>query len=175
MGVFKILGLVVAACVLVLLLYAATRPDSFHVARSTLVQAPPARVHALINDLHQFNTWNPFNKDPATRGEYVGPPAGPGATYHFDGGSGGKGTVQILASVPTEVAMELHMLKPMEARNKVLFTLVPRGDATEVTWAMEGASPYIAKVLHVVMNMDRMIGGAFETGLGELKQRAERG
>ncbi|MDB5899480.1 MAG: hypothetical protein JWP41_3082 [Ramlibacter sp.] len=175
MGPLKIFGLVLGACVLVFLLYATTRPDSFHVARSTVVQAPLSRVHALINDLHQFNTWNPYNKDPATRGEYAGPRTGPGATYHFDGGSGGKGTVRILGSAPTEVAMELHMLKPMEARNKVLFTLVPRGDATEVTWAMDGPSPYIAKLLHLVMNMDRMVGGAFETGLGELKQRAERG
>jgi hypothetical protein len=175
MGVLKIIGSVAGVGVALLLLYAATRPDSFHVARSAVVQAPPAKVHALIADLHQFNTWNPFNKDPATRGEYAGPAAGPGATYHFDGGSGGKGSIRILGSAPTEVAMELHMLKPMEARNKVLFTLVPRGDATEVTWAMDGPSPYIAKVLHVIINMDRMVGGAFEAGLGELKQRAERG
>jgi hypothetical protein len=172
----KTLALAAAVALVLLLLYAATRPDSFRVVRSTTVQAPPARLHALINDLHQFNNWNPFTrKDPKMRGNYHGAAAGPGAAYDFEGGKSGSGSIRIVDSAPTEVAMELLMVKPMQARNQVLFTLAPRGAATEVTWAMEGASPFIGKLLGVFIDMDRMIGRDFEAGLADLKLQAERG
>jgi hypothetical protein len=38
---------------------------------------------------------------------------------------------------------------------------------------MYGPSLYIAKVMGVFFNMDRMIGTDFETGLANLKARAE--
>ncbi|MBC5786343.1 SRPBCC family protein [Ramlibacter sp. USB13] len=171
----KTVALVAVLAIGGVLLYAATRPDTFRVARSTTVKAPPAKLHALINDLHQFNTWNPFEKgDPQARGEYRGPAAGPGAAYHFAGGKSGSGSLRILESAPTHVRMELHMLQPMEALNNVQFTLQPQGDATEVTWSMDGATPFLGKVLHVFIDMDRMVGSQFESGLADLKQRAER-
>jgi hypothetical protein len=176
MTMIKTFALVAAAAVVLLLVYAATRPDSFRVVRSTTVQAPPARLHGLINDLHQFNSWNPFTRnDPKMRGSYSGAVAGPGAAYDFEGGKNGSGSIRIVGSAPTEVAMELHMIKPMEARNQVVFTLVPRGGATEVTWAMNCASPFIGKLFGVFINMDRMIGRDFEAGLADLKLQAERG
>jgi hypothetical protein len=52
---------------------------------------------------------------------------------------------------------------------------VPRGQGTEVTWAMEGASPFIAKLMGVFINMDAMIGRDFEAGLASLQLLAERG
>jgi hypothetical protein len=175
MAMFKTIAIVAAAGIGVLLAYAATRPDSFRVTRSTTVQAPPVKLHVLINDLHQFNTWNPFEKNDAqSRGEYRGPAAGPGAAYHFAGGKSGSGSLRILDSAPTRVSMELHMLQPMEGRNHVQFTLEPRGGATEVTWSMDGPSPYLSKLIGVFVDMDNMIGGQFEAGLADLKQRAER-
>lgn len=174
-ALLKSAAIVGAAAVGALLLYAASRPDSFRVERSATVHASPAKLHALINDLHQFNTWNPFEKgDPKAQGHYEGPPAGPGATYRFAGGSSGSGSLRILDSAPTRVRMELHMREPMEARNEVRFTLQPHGDATQVTWSMEGATPFVGKLIHVFIDMDRMVGGQFEAGLADLKQRAER-
>lgn len=169
-------ALLLAAVVGALLLVAALRPDTFRVARSTLVQAPPDRLHGLINDLHEFNTWNPYNrKDPLMRGEYRGPGAGPGAEFHFEGNKDvGKGNISILATEPTKVTMQLHMLAPFEGRNTVEFHLQPQGAATEVTWAMQGASPFIARIAGLFFDMDRMIGRDFESGLSNLKLRAER-
>lgn len=171
----KTLAFAGVAALAALLGYAATLPDTFRVARSATVQAPPEKLHALINDLRAFNTWNPFEKfDTQSRGEYRGPAAGPGAVYQFAGGKSGDGSLRILDSAPTRVSMELHMVKPMEALNRVQFTLQPRGNATEVTWQMEGATPFLGKLIHVFIDMDRMVGGQFESGLADLKQRAER-
>jgi hypothetical protein len=39
---------------------------------------------------------------------------------------------------------------------------------------MSGQVPYLAKIVHVFFNMDRMVGADFETGLANLKAVAER-
>ena len=70
--------------------------------------------------------------------------------------------------------MALRMLEPFEVRNTVDFTLERRGDATNVTWTMQGAVPYFAKIIHLFVNMDRMVGTQFEAGLASLKTIAEK-
>lgn len=173
----KTISLLIGVVVAVLLIFAATRPDVFHVERSTTIQAPAERLHPLINDLRGFNTWNPYaRKDPAMQGQYSGPAAGPGAGYEFQGNQDvGKGRIGITASsAPSSVTMQLDMFEPFAARNVVTFSLVPEGGATRVTWAMDGPSPFISKLIGVFMNMDQMIGRDFEAGLGHLKALAEK-
>ena len=172
----KTITLVVAAAIGVLLLVAAMRPDTFRVQRTASIKAPPDKLHALINDMRVFNTWNPYNlKDPNIQGEYQGPQAGPGAVYRFAGNKDvGKGSIAIVDTAPTRVTMKLDMLEPFEGHNIVEFTLAPKGEATDVTWAMHGPSPFMAKLVGLFMNMDRMIGRDFEDGLANLKARAER-
>ena len=75
----------------------------------------------------------------------------------------------ITEAQPSRVALDLDFVKPFEGHNKVVFTLAPKGDATEVTWAMNGPSPYITKVIQVFCDMDGMIGKQFEDGLADLK------
>jgi uncharacterized protein YndB with AHSA1/START domain len=159
------------------LAYAATRPDAFQVARSVSIKAPPEKIFPLIDDLRAFNKWNPFLKnDPATKLSYSGPDRSKGAAHEWEGNSRvGKGRVEITDSVPSsKIVMKLDMIKPMEGHNRVEFTLEPSGDATTVTWAMSGESAYIAKVIGVVMSMDKMVGGEFEKGLADLKSLAEK-
>jgi len=169
--------IVVVLAIAGLLVFAATRPDTFTLRRSLLIQAPPDKLHALINNMRAFNTWNPYDKkDPAMQGSYSGPAAGPGARYAFKGNKDvGEGSLEITDSAPGQVGMRLDMSAPMEAHNQITFTLVPRGQGTEVTWAMEGACPFIAKLMGVFINMDAMIGRDFEAGLASLQQIAERG
>ena len=170
-------AVVLVLALAVLLAYAATRPDTFRFERSVTISAAPEKIRPLINDIRQFNTWNPFNKkDPAMKAAYRGPQAGPGAAYDFDGnGNVGKGTIQIIEpSGPDTVSMKLDMLSPMEGHNLIDFKLQPHGSGTQVTWAMHGPTPYVAKVLHVVVNMDKMLGRDFEAGLADLKALAER-
>jgi hypothetical protein len=38
---------------------------------------------------------------------------------------------------------------------------------------MEGRNNFMAKAIHLVMNMDKMIGGQFEKGLAQMKAVAE--
>lgn len=171
----KTISLLALAAVLGLLAYAATRPDVFRVERSARIQAPPARLFALINDLKGFNTWNPYEKkDPAIKGSYGSVVAGPGAFYGWESKEVGVGSMQILEVQPdAKVTMKLDFIKPFEAHNIVEFTLQPDGGATRVTWAMHGPANFMAKLMHVFIDVDSMVGKDFEQGLGNLKALAE--
>ncbi len=175
----KTIALVVLAALALLLAYAATRPDTFRVERSRVIEAPPERVFGLIQDLRRFNTWNPYErKDPAAKGEYSAATAGPGARYAWQGDKVGTGSMEITeATVPSHVGMKLDFVAPFEAHNRVDFTLQPEGGhgkATRVTWAMHGPVPYLAKIMHLFFNMDRMVGKDFEDGLAFLAAEAAK-
>lgn len=105
-----------------------------------------------------------------------GAESGVGARYAWDGDRNvGQGSMEITeASAPSRVGLNLDFLKPFEAHNKVVFALQPQGQTTNVTWTMTGPVPFFAKIIHVVMNMDRMIGDDFEAGLKAMKTQAER-
>src|SRR5215204_4460394 len=82
---------VVAAFVILLaiiLLVAATKPDTFRVERSTSIKAPPEKVFALLDDFHRWSAWSPWEKmDPAMRRSFSGPARGAGAVYEWAGNS----------------------------------------------------------------------------------------
>ena len=162
------------------LIFAATKPDVFRVTRSAAIKAPPERIQAQLSDFRGWQAWSPWEKlDPAMKRNFSGAEKGKGATYAWQGnGNVGEGRMEITESTPQKVAMDLDFVKPFEAHNKVTFTLAPvagtAGDSTEVTWSMVGPVPYVAKIVHVFIDMDRMVGGQFESGLANLKTVAEK-
>ncbi len=171
-----IFGVLVVAIAIVLVI-ATTQPDIFQVQRSASIKAPPEKIYPLINDLRAFNRWSPYEaKDPAMKRTYSGAESGKGAAYEWDGNKDvGAGRIEIAdASPSSKVTLQLEMFKPFEAHNIVEFTLVPQGDSTNVTWAMQGKKPYLAKIMCMFFNMDNMVGDDFVIGLASLKAIAEK-
>ena len=168
---------VLAVGIVSILAYAATRPDDFRVQRSATIKAPPEKIFPFINDFKQWGAWSPYEKiDPAMKRIYGDKTAGKGATYGWEGnGNVGSGSMEILnAPAPSQVAIKLDFMRPFEAHNVADFTLMPRGDGTIVTWAMHGPVPYKFKIVHLFMNVDKMVGGQFAEGLANLKAAAEK-
>jgi Polyketide cyclase / dehydrase and lipid transport len=174
--ILLVAGGVLVAGVAITLALAATQPDVFQVQRSTNIKATPEKIHPLINDLRAFNRWSPYEqKDPAMKRSYSGPESGKGAAYAWDGNKEvGKGQITIADTSPSKITLNLDMHDPFEAHNVVAFTLVPVGDSTKVTWAMQGKMPYLAKIMCLFFDMDKMVGGDFANGLANLKAIAEK-
>ena len=107
---------------------------------------------------------------------FSGAESGKGAIYAWEGDRNvGTGRMEIAdTSPPSQVTIKLDFLKPFEAHNTAEFTFAPEGDSTNVIWAMRGPLPFIGKVMHLFLNMDRMVGKDFETGLANLKSVSER-
>jgi Polyketide cyclase / dehydrase and lipid transport len=173
----KLILVVVVVAVVGVLLFAASRPDTFSVKRSATIQAPPEKIHALINDFVAWQKWSPWeNKDPGMQRTLGTITAGQGATYAWNGNRAvGQGEMAISAThPPSQVTVQLHFIKPFEGRNEVVFQLTPKGDSTEVLWDMHGPAPFMNKLMGVFMNLDQMIGKDFEIGLANLKALAEK-
>src|SRR6267378_6699990 len=171
----------IIAVIAVVLILAATKPNTFSVRRATTVKAPPERIFALIKDFHQWGSWSPYEtKDPAMKRSFSGAADGEGAVYGWEGNKNvGSGRMEILdTSAPSKIVINLDFFTPFEGHNTAEFTMLPQGDATNVTtnvtWLMHGPSPFMGKIMHVFINMDRMVGKDFEIGLANLKKLAER-
>ena len=151
--------------------------DTFRIQRTANIKAPAESIFPLINDFQHWPAWSPYeNRDPDMR-RTLGPiTSGVGASYAWEGnGQVGAGRMQITESSPSsKVALDLEMIRPVQARNKVAFTLERKGDATEVTWAMTGETPFLGKIFHVFIDVDRMVGSDFAAGLANLKRIAEQ-
>ncbi|MEO8753922.1 MAG: SRPBCC family protein, partial [Casimicrobiaceae bacterium] len=172
-----VVGAVLVAGVAVVLVLAAMKPDQFRVQRTAAIKAPPDKIFPLINDFMAWPAWSPYeNKDPAMKRTLSGAASGKGAVYEWDGNSSvGQGRMEITASVPpSKDTIKLDFIKPFEGHNVAEFTLEPKGDATSVTWTMDGPAPFISKIMQVFINMDTMIGKDFEVGLANLKALAEK-
>jgi Polyketide cyclase / dehydrase and lipid transport len=167
--------IVIAAAVAAVLAYAATKPDTFLVRRSASIAAPPEKIFPMIDDLRAQSAWSPFEKDPNMKRTHSGAPRGKGAVYAWDGNRQvGAGRIAITESVPSsKVVLLLDMVRPFKAHNTVEFTLDRIGAGTNVTWAMQGRQPYMAKVMGLFVDCDKMCGGLFEEGLAKLKALAE--
>ena len=152
------------------------KPDTFQVQRVIAIEAAPERIYPLIADFKAWGAWSPWEKkDPDMTRSFSGAESGLGAGYAWSGNKAiGAGSMAIVeAQAPSRIGLDLDFIRPFKAHNHVLFALQPQGRGTQVSWTMTGPVPFPAKIMHVFINMDRMVGRDFESGLKSLKARAE--
>lgn len=167
----------IAVALAAILVFAATKPDTFRVQRSVHINASPETIFPHIDTLANWAAWSPWEKmDPAMKKTASGPANGKGATVAWDGNSDvGTGLMEITDSTPSsKIVIKLDFLKPFEGHNIAEFTLERTDDATHVTWAMFGPQTYLMKLTSVFVDCDQMIGKDFEAGLANLKALAEK-
>jgi uncharacterized protein YndB with AHSA1/START domain len=177
MSILTVLAVLVALAIVVVLILAALKADTFRVRRAITIDAPPERIYPLIADFRAWEAWSPWEKkDPNLKRTFSGPDSGLGARYAWTGDKNvGEGSMEIAeAAAPNRVGLKLDFLKPFKAHNDVVFALQPQGPATDVSWTMTGAVPFFFKIMHVFVDMDKMCGRDFEAGLQALKTQAER-
>lgn len=156
-------------------LVAAFKSGDFAVTRSAVIAAPPEAVFKIANDMRRWNEWSPWSKvDPAMKSSLEGPPEGAGAIYHWEGNMEvGKGTMRVTESKPSErIGMKLEFKEPMAGDGDVVFTFAPEGAGTKVTWTMSTKQPFMGRLFGLFMNMEKMTGDAFDTGLASLGKLA---
>jgi hypothetical protein len=167
----------IAIVIIAFLLLANSRPSTFSMSRSATLNASPDKVFAQINDFKNWANWSPWDKmDPSMQRNYTGPDSGKGAKYAWLGNKKvGEGSMEITHSVPSsKVQLDLHFLKPFKADNVTEFSLAPKGAATTINWEMRGNLNLMMKAMHMLMDMDKVVGKDFEAGLANLKAIVEK-
>ena len=163
--------LILALAIGALLTVIALQPSRFHIARSATIPAPAPAVFVQISDFRNWQNWSPWEGiDSSLKRTYEGPTSGTGATYAWVGDRQvGEGRMTIIESRPSElIRIRLEFFKPFAATHTAEFLLKPEGNNTTVTWSMSGEKNFVAKGFSLLMNMDKTIGGQFETGLQQL-------
>lgn len=164
---------VIALLVVVAGFYISRQPDEFKVTRSCVIHAPAPVVFEYVNDLQKWQEWSPWARlDPNAKSIFSGPVAGVGASLRWEGNNKvGVGTMTIKESVPAQrVQFQLDFEKPMKATNQAYFVFTSSGQDTNVSWTMEGRSNFIGKLMSLVFNCEKMVGGQFEQGFANLNQ-----
>lgn len=179
------LGAAITLGILVILVLAAMKPDTFSVERTVTINAPSAKIIPLVTNFRDWVLWSPYEKpDPDMKRTYGNETApiyhGINSTYEWEGNANvGQGKMRIAEVLQgkdeTRIIIKLDFIKPFEAHNDAEFKFVEKGPATtDVTWKMSGPVTFFPKIMHVLIDMDAMIGGQFEEGLANLKSVAEK-
>ena len=142
-----------------------------------MINAPPEKIFALINDFHNWSLWAPQDREDSTmKRTFSGSASGTGAVSNWTSkGTAGRGSMSITESTPPDsIVIQVDFLKPFRAHNVNEFSLEAGGASTKVTWTMQGANLFFMKIMSIFVNMDRVMGRHFETGLDNLKAVAEK-
>ena len=172
----KKVGIGFAVLIAGVLVLIATRPATFTVESNATINAPADVVYGQVADFHQWERWSPWEKlDPTMKKTFDGAPAGQGAIYAWVGNDKvGEGRMTILGARPSEqIEIKLEFIKPFEATSQTLFTFKPTGDATQVTWTMNGTNDFMGKAFSLFVDVDKAVSSDFERGLASLKKVAE--
>jgi effector-binding domain-containing protein/uncharacterized protein YndB with AHSA1/START domain len=171
-GVQKFLY-VIGAVVALLIIVGLLLPRHSRVEVSTLVDAPPATVFALVNDFRRVDLWSPRTAtDPNARVTFSGPDRGVGATVTWDGAIVGSGTQTIVESRPYEhVATTINPGEPGEART--WFDIGPENGNTRVTWGFAHDHGLNLVGRYFGLLLSGVVTREFGNGIAALKELAE--
>lgn len=165
----------IAIAILAFVLVGALLSREYRSSRSVVVNAPPAKVHALVDELKRWDEWTPWKEmDPTIVTTYGPKTSGVGATQSWTGADG-TGRLVITKSDPaTGVEFDLVFNDGGEDMPaKAWITYAPSGGSTTVEWGMTGTMDVPVIGGYLAKMSDLMVGGMFEDGLAKLKTRAE--
>jgi len=167
-----ILLLVVAGAVVVLGIY---EPKDKVVMRSVMIRAQKDVVFEQIVKFKNWPHWCPWYimDSGKMKMTYYGTDGQPGSGYKWVGDKTGSGDMKDSAVNGTEMTYAVSFTLPSERNASGYLKATDTAGGTKVTWAMSIHFPFPFNAACVFMDMDKLLGGDFETGLGYLKTYVE--
>jgi uncharacterized protein YndB with AHSA1/START domain len=179
MKILKGILLGIVAFVAILLVAALFVKGDYKVEREITINKPKQQVFEyvkLLKNQDNFSKW--AGMDPNMKKEYKGVDGAPGfvSAWDSDNKDVGKGEQEIKSIKEGErIDYELRFIKPMESTEAAYITTEPVSETqTKVKWGFSGKMTYPTNLMCLFMDMDKMVGPDFETGLGNLKNILEK-
>jgi uncharacterized protein YndB with AHSA1/START domain len=147
----------------------------FTAARSTVINAPAAKVYGLVASPRQWKAWTVWNqRDPAMQITYGGPESGAGASWEWKSKSEGDGKMMFTAAQADKLVEYSLFFPDFGTTSTGSVALLPEGGGTKVTWTMNGDMGSNPLFRWIALFGDKMVGADFEAGLANLKALAEK-
>ena len=165
----------IAIFILVFVLVGAMFSREFDVTRKVVVNAEPAKIHALVGELKRWDEWTPWLESDPTIVTTFGPTtSGVGASQTWTG-KDGDGRLTFTQADPVR-GIDYDMVfidgeREMPSKGWIHYTPVTGG--MQVEWGMTGVVDMPVVGGYFAAMMDLMVGGMFERGLEKLKARTE--
>lgn len=142
-----------------------------NVNKSIFIDATPAKIFPIINDLNNWEQWSPWTLAEPTAIINV---AKDGKYHDWDGDIIGSGNLKITSEVENQsVVMNLQFLKPWKSKAITKFHLKKTKKGTLVQWTTESNLPFF--LFWMKKQMEIFVGMDYDRGLALLKDLVETG
>ena len=174
MKTLKIIGMVVLALTVILVIVVAMQPESAHIEKSIVIDAPAASIFPEVSNYHNFNAWSPWAKmDPKAKQTFEGQDGSVGSTMSWNGPKTGTGSMTIEEIEENKRVKSSMTFGGSDGKFYSEFILTPEQNGTRVTWTYDGPNPGLAeKTMWVIMGS--MLSSQYDQGLKDLKDLVEK-
>lgn len=153
-----------------LLVVALLKPSHYMIERTTEISADSKKISKKIENLHEWKSWSPLEKQDSTvKVVYSGPESGVGATQNWTSEKSGSGELKIIEHKAGEKIRYQMIFKDWNSIAFGEFRFEPHGKSTTVRWVLEGENSFSDKIFWVLFNFEKSISKDFDEGLENLK------
>ena len=179
MNILIIILIIIAILIAVLLLVALFTKNEYTIEREIAINKPKQEVFNYIKYLKNQENYNKWVMlDPSMNKDYRGTDGTVGFVYSWESNNKqvGKGEQELIKITEVErIDHELRFIKPFEGKaNAHLTTVSISGDQTRAKWVFSGMRNYPMKIMHLLLNLKKILGKDLETSLANLKAVLEK-
>lgn len=174
MKIFKKILIAIGVFISMLLFTALFVKKEYSVEKEIVINKAKTEVFEyikLLKNQDNFSKW--ATMDPKMKKTYSGKDGTVGfvSAWQSDNDEVGEGEQEIIKITEGQrIDYELRFMKPIEASNLAYMTTeVVNENQTKVKWGFSGHMNYPMNLMMLFMDMEKMVGDDFQTGLKKLK------
>lgn len=148
--------------------YVTTKPDTYRVERSRLINAPESMVYQYVDDYQKWPEWSPWlERDTLASLKFSDPASGADARYSWKSDELGEGSMNTVYSTKDSIYQKINFVKPYESEADIFWHFQKKKVGIDVSWIMEGSLSFMEKAYMVLQgnDMESLIGPDYERGL----------
>lgn len=179
MKILKRIGLLLLAVIALALITALFVKKEIGAEREIVINKPKGEVFAYVKYLKNQNDYSKWaGMDPAMKKEFRGTDGAAGfvSAWESEKDDVGKGEQEITAVREGQrIDYAIHFIEPFESRATAYMTTEAVSETqTRVRWGFASKMNYPMNLMRLFVDMDKMIGDDFATGLQNLKANLEK-
>ena len=164
-----------AVFVVALVVAAYLLPRHYRVERSTVINAPVAKIFPRVADMRGWKGWTVWHeRDPNIKNDYSPEQGVVGAWSAWESKKEGNGRATLTAIETGQRLVYRLEFPDLGMVSTGTFVFAAEGNATKVTWSDEGDLGMNPMSRWFGLFLDKMLGADFEAGLAKLKRTTEK-